>query len=118
MSTTEAEYIALSQALREVIPVMELLKEINEIFPTHIPTPKINCKTWEDNNRCVSLATKQKFSPRTKHIAIKYHHFRKYVDDGSISIHHTDIKEQTADIFTKPLDKSLFVHLGGKLSGW
>ena len=118
LSTTEAEYIALSQALREVIPIMELLKEVNEVFPTHIPTPQIHCKTWEDNNGCVSLATKQKFSPRTKHIAIKYHHFRKYVEDGSISIHHIDTKEQTADIFTKPLDESLFIHLRRKLSGW
>ena len=37
LSTTEAEYIALSQALREVIPLITLLNEINEIFPVHTP---------------------------------------------------------------------------------
>ena len=118
LSTTAAEYIALSQALREVIPIMQLLKEINEIFPTHIPTPQIHCKTWEDNNGCLVLAQKQKFSPRTKHIAIKYHHFRKHVEDGTISIHPIDTKEQTVDIFTKPLDESLFKYLRFKLCGW
>ena len=118
LSTTEAEYIALSQSLREVIPIMELLKDINKIFPLFIPTPEIHCKTWEDNNGCIALAKNQKFSPRTKHIAIKYHHFREHVKNGSISIHPIDTKEQTADIFTKPLDESLFKYLRNKLCGW
>ena len=118
LSTTESEYIALSQELREVIPMIQLLKEINEIFPLHMPQPEIHCKVWEDNNGCLALAKGQKFSPRTKHIGIKYHHFRQHVNDGTISIHPIDTKEQTADIFTKPLDESLFVYLRKKLSGW
>ena len=63
------------------------------------------------------MATNRKFSPRTKHIAIKYHHFRKFVDEV-IKIHSIDTKEQTADIFIKPLDENLFEHLGIKLCGW
>jgi hypothetical protein len=118
LSTTEAEYIALSQSLREVIPVIDLMKEINEIFPINIPTPEIHCKVWEDNNGALALANGQKFSPRTKHIAIKYHHFRSHIKNGTISVHPIDTKEQTADIFTKPLDQSLFIHLRRKLSGW
>ena len=118
LSTTEAEYIALSQALREVIPLMQLLTEVNKVFSLNLPTPEVHCKVWEDNNGCITLAQSQKFSPRTKHIAIKYHHFRQHVKDGTISIVAIDTKEQTADIFTKPLDKSLFVHLRKKLCGW
>ena len=118
LSTTEAEYIALSQALREVIPLTNLLEQIDKIFPIGIATPQIHCKVWEDNESCISIAKNQKFSPRTKHIAIKFHHFRQHVKDGRISIHSIDTKEQTADIFTKPLDQSLFVHLRKKLSGW
>jgi hypothetical protein len=116
--TTEAEYIALSQALREVIPLMNLLKEIDKAFKIGIEVPKIHCKVWEDNESCISIAKNQKFSPRTKHIAIKWHHFRQHVKDGTISIHSIDTKEQTADIFTKPLDESLFAHLRMKLLGW
>ena len=118
LSTVEAEYLALSQSLREVIPLMQLLREINLIFPIHTPTPEIHCKVWEDNEGALSLAKNGRFSPRTKHIAIKYHHFRQHVDNGFISIHSIDTKEQTADIFTKPLDESLFVHLRKKLCGW
>ena len=108
LSTTESEYIALSQAMREVIPLIDLLEEINEIFEVHKPTPKIHCKVWEDNDGCISLATQRKFSPRTKHIAVKYHHFCDKVDT----------KEQTADLFTKLLDESLFLYLRRKLVGW
>ena len=118
LSTVEAEYMALSQALREVIPMMVLLNEIKTVFPTVITAPKVHCKVWEDNSGCISLAKEGRFSPRTKHIAIKYHHFRSKVVDGSISIHAIDTKEQTADIFTKPLDESLFVYLRKKLCGW
>ena len=74
LSTTESEYIALSQSLREVIPMIQLLKEINEVFPLYMPQPEIHCKVWEDNNGCIALANGQKFSPRTKHIGMKYHH--------------------------------------------
>ena len=41
LSTAEAEYIALSHALQEAIPLQSLTKEINCIFPLYIPTT--NC---------------------------------------------------------------------------
>ena len=118
LSTTESEYIALSQAMRDVLPMITLLEEIDKIFPLKIPTPKVHCRVWEDNEGCISLATQQKFSPRTKHIAVKYHHFREKVNDGTVSIHSIDSKEQLADIFTKPLEDSLFKYLRKRLSGW
>ena len=118
LSTAEAEYIALSQAMRQVIPLMNLLREINNIFPLHLPEPKMHCKVFEDNNSCISIAESNKFSPRTKHIALKYHHFRRFVKEGSIKILPIDTKDQVADIFTKPLDEHLFKHLRLKLSGW
>ena len=93
---------------------IDLLEEVNLIIPLHNPKARVHCKVWEDNEGCISLATQQKFSPRTKHIAVKYHHFRTKVTNG-ISI---ETKEQTADIFTKPLDERLFRYLRKKLSGW
>jgi hypothetical protein len=44
LSTAKAEYIALSQALRETIPMMNLMKEINIIFPLYLPQPKFVTK--------------------------------------------------------------------------
>jgi hypothetical protein len=75
LSTAEAEHIALSQALRETIPMMKLMKEINIISPLYLPQPKFIIKVEEDNQSCIEMANNPKFSPRTKHIAIKYHHF-------------------------------------------
>ena len=79
LSTAEAEYIAMSQALREMIPLMNLMREIDVIFDLYIPKPKFIVKVHEDNQSCIAMAQNPKFTPRTKHIAIKYHHFRKHV---------------------------------------
>ena len=86
LSIIEAEYIALNQATREGLPMMELPKEINEVFSLNLASPKIHCKFYEDNESCISLAKTQRFSPRTKHIAIKYHHFRSHINNGSLVI--------------------------------
>jgi hypothetical protein len=49
LSTAGAEYIALSQSLRDVIPLLTLLKEINKVFPVHVKTPTFVCKVHDDN---------------------------------------------------------------------
>ena len=118
LSTTESEYIALSSAMREVIPFLNLLKEISGVFDLKMTTPVFNCKVWEDNESCIKVATSPKFTPRTKHIAIKYHHFRRFVQDKTVTIHSIDTSEQIADIFTKPLAEKDFCYLRKKLMGW
>lgn len=118
LSTAEAEYIALSQAMREVIPFIRLIVEINVVFETNTDKPIMYCKVHEDNEACISMVQSPKFTPRTKHIALKYHHFRSYVDKGLIQIAHIGTTEQTADIFTKPLEQNTFEYLRKKLSGW
>ena len=118
LSTTEAEYIALSMAMREVLPFLNLMNEIQEVLPMNSTEPKFFCTVWEDNRSCIKVAESPKFTPRTKHIALKYHHFRRFVSDGTIRIHPIDTLEQTADIFTKPLDAVKFVRLRKKLCGW
>ena len=56
--------------------------------------------------------------PRTKHIAIKYHHFHKVITDGLYDILSIDTAKKTADIFTKGLSEDKFVYLRKKLIGW
>ena len=118
LSTAEAEYVALSTAMREVISLMQLTTELKGILELEFPKPEVFCDVFEDNESCIAMATTRKFSPRTKDIAIKYHHFRKYIDDEVIKLHSIDTREQTADIFTKPLDDKLFEHIRKKLCGW
>ena len=76
LSTAEAEYIALSQALCEVIPLMILTEEINTTFHVFLGAPEFICTVHEDNQYCIKMSQSDKFSPHTKHIALKYHHFR------------------------------------------
>jgi hypothetical protein len=63
LSTTEANYIALSQALRKTLPMINLTKEINVIFPLYLPSPKLIIKIREDNKSCITMANNPKFSP-------------------------------------------------------
>ena len=118
LSTAEAEYIALSQAMRQVIPMMNLITEISCIFDIYMPKPEVHCKVFEDNRSAITIAEANKFTPRTKHIALKYHHFRRYVKEKIIQIYPIGTQEQTADIFTKPLDDKTFLYLRKKLNGW
>jgi hypothetical protein len=88
LSTTEAEYIALSAALREVISLMELLKEAKAHgTPNVMVMPAIHCKVFEDNSGALAMAQVPKMRPRTKHLNVKYHHFRTYVANGEITLH-------------------------------
>jgi hypothetical protein len=79
LSTAEAVYIALSSALCKVIPLMTIMKKINQVFPLMMNPPNFYCKVWEDDQSCITMATKQKFTPLIKHIALKYHRFKKCV---------------------------------------
>ena len=118
LSTTEAEYIALSTALREVISLMHLLNELKQRkFPVIHRTPKVTCKVFEDNKSCLEIATNHKSRPRTKHLSVRLHHFRSYVVSGLIDIVHVSTVDQLADIFTKPLSEQPFLHLRNRLMG-
>jgi hypothetical protein len=57
LSTTEAEYIAMEQALRDVIPIMNLLKEMREQnLKVVCIEPYVYCKVFEDTARALELA--------------------------------------------------------------
>ena len=120
LSTTEAEYIALSQSLRDLIPMRRLLQEAS--FGLAISTTlnaKLYSTVFEDNNGALSLATSPKLSPRTKHIAIKYHHFRDSIgEEKGIIIEKVDTTLQKADILTKGLPAATHVSIRTLLMGW
>jgi hypothetical protein len=116
LSSTEAEYIALSQSLREAIPMMQLLQELKDQgFSIYSTEPKVYCKAFEDNSGAIELARLPKMRPRTKHINIIYHHFREHVRRGKIHIYPVSTKDQLADILTKPLPQNDFLRLRKKI---
>ncbi len=120
LSTTEAEYIALSQAMRELIPMREFLSHLQQKMKIESKHPiKIQSTVFEDNNGCISIVKAPKMTPRTKHIAVKYHFFREHIgEEKGIIIEKIDTLEQIADIFTKGLAADKFEYLQRLLCGW
>ena len=118
LSTTEAEYIALSNSLRDVEPVRHVLLQVNKSLGLDIPIPTLHCTVFEDNNGAIQLATTPKLRPRTRHIGVKYHHALDKIRQGLISIKKIDTELQRADIFTKALPVDSFTRLRKFLLGW
>ena len=138
LSTMEAEYMALSQAMRDLIPIREVLKEIMTIvfnlsktisYHTHSksvsPAAEIEEKynipqstVFEDNDACLKFARMPRLTPRTKHIGIPYHWFREQVEALQITLERIDTKNQLADQFTKGLPTATFCLARKQLMGW
>ena len=118
LSTTEPEYIALSQALREIIPMMEHLEQLEKMLNIESKRTSLKCKLFKDNNSAIELAKDPKIRPCTKHIALKYHHFREHVRIGLIEINPISTLEQVADIFTKAFPFPIFNYMREKMMGW
>jgi hypothetical protein len=129
LSMMEAEYIALSTAMRELISIRETLKEIKSLVfdsndkPTYAMIAKTfeplqTSKVFEDNESCLKFATLPKMSPRTKHIAIPYHFFRGKVDELEIRVLPIDTKAQLADQLTKGLRDEEFEAGRKGVMGW
>ena len=104
--------------MREVIPLIQLLKDLKVACDVITTPPIIICKVFEDNQSCIAVAESKKPPARTKHIAIKYHHFRNLVDNKVIKISYIDTKKQLADILTKPIETNQFFKLRFMLLGW
>ena len=119
LSSTESEYMGLSYALREAIPIMDLLKEMQKHkFPIGKTKASIHCKVFEDNSGALEMAKTHKYRPRTKHLNVKYHHFRDYITRGNISVHKIDTSDQCADYLTKPVNLEVLSKLRKRVMGW
>jgi hypothetical protein len=137
LSTMEAEYIALSQSMRDLIPIREVLKELMTIVFERTPliTYHSHCKAfddsigttsfaipqstvYEDNDACLKFARMPKLTPRTKHIGIPYHWFHTQVERLEIQIERIDTTLQLADQFTKGLPVDMFRNARKHLMGW
>lgn len=120
LSTTAAEYVAFSMAMRELLPMRRLLQEIS----TKLDLPKlsnsqIKSTVFEDNQGCLSLVKLPKMSPRNKYLALKYHWFRSLIGPSKgIVAKHVSTTEQCADGFTKGLSPAQFQHLRKLIMGW
>ena len=116
LSTSEAEYIALSLAIQEGKWIHRLLCEILTVAGEAEPTLMI----YEDNQSCIKMTKNPVNHGRAKHIDIKYHHIRDEVKRGEVTLEYCETTEMLADIMTKalhgPRHKDLTAALGIRTS--
>ena len=114
----EAEYIALSHCMRELILLRRLTIEVGKVFGVPERDLANYSVMFEDNTGATSLAKAPKMTPRSKHIALRYHHFWEEDQKGNIRIEYVSTKLQKADILTKGLGDVKFKELRKLLVGW
>ena len=100
--TCEAEYMALSLAVKELIWLYMLLRSMG----IRVQRP---CVVYEDNSAALKIANNATAIKRTKHIDVRHHFLREHVNQGTITIVPVATKHQLADVMTKVLGKQSFL---------
>ena len=101
LSTTEAEYMALSEVVKELKFIVQLLQTMN--IDVELPIT-----VYVDNVGAIWLSNNRTTSDRTKHIDIRTSFVKEYQEDGKIIINFVKSEENEADIFTKNTTNVIF----------
>uniref|UniRef100_A0AAV1VK26 Integrase catalytic domain-containing protein n=1 Tax=Peronospora matthiolae TaxID=2874970 RepID=A0AAV1VK26_9STRA len=109
LSSTEAEYMALSEATKEAVWLKVLLGELGEM------TSDEAIKMYEDNQGSIALAKNPEFHKRTKHIDIRYHFVREKVESGEVVLEYCPTQDMLADMMTKPIAAVQFENIRDRL---
>lgn len=100
MSTMEAEYVALSNAVKDASWLKMFIKELE--LDQWISTPyKLFC----DNRAAIDFAKNRMERSKTKHIDIAFHNVRERIDDGVLDLSYVPSTSNVADILTKSLPR-------------
>ena len=103
LSSAEAEYMGLSQSIKEILWIKGLLQDLKEDDGA-----QLLC----DNQSAIHIASNPSDGKgRTKHVDIRYHFCKNAIANGEVSVDYVPTKSNAADIFTKALGKQAFLHL-------
>lgn len=108
VSSTEAEYMAVFEAVKEVLWIKSLLNSINVNMSEPITL-------YEDNQSCIAMANNPVGHKRSKHIDIKYHFIREQVEKNIVCLKYLPSGHQEADLLTKSLPPHQFRELREKM---
>ena len=100
-SSTESEYVALSEASREVAWLRQLLPDLN--LPQPSPTVM-----YEDNKQTIGIVLNPEHHARNKHMDVRLHFVRHKATEGQVRVEYVPTDLNTADIMTKPLGPLVF----------
>ena len=101
LSTTEAEYIALSEVVKEIKFIIQLMSTMN----MNVETP---ITIYVDNVGAIWLSKNRSTSERTKHVHIRTTFVKEYQEEGKILINFVKSEENDADINTKNTPNTRF----------
>lgn len=99
LSTTEAEYMAVSAATQDALWLKSLVQELN-LCSTEKPV-----EIHGDNKGAIDLAANGSFRPKTKHIDLRHHFIREKLEEGKIVLSHVGTDDMIADNLTKAVPK-------------
>ena len=102
LGASEAEYVALSEVVKEVI----FLRQVQEFMEPSMRVGAVN--VFEGNEGAIKLATNKHASRRTTHIDVKHHLVRDASDARKVRVAYVRSGDQHADLLTKPLDMQTF----------
>ncbi|KAG7302557.1 hypothetical protein JYU34_002203 [Plutella xylostella] len=95
LSSTEAEYMALSDACKEALFIRSFLHELLGI--------NVCVTMYNDNQSAQKLSVNQMYHSRTKHIDVRHHFIRQVVSENAVQLKYCPTDEMPADLLTKPL---------------
>ena len=101
LSTTEAQYIALTEAVKEAIWLRGLISELG--FKQKTVTIS------SDSSSAIELSKNPKYNERTKHINVRLHFIREEISSGVVSVVKIPFEVNLDDMLTKPLPAIKFM---------
>lgn len=104
LSSCEAEFMATAAAACQGLWLKNLLSEVTGEEPKAVTL-------FVDNKSAIALTKNPIFHERSKHINIRYHFIREYVEKQEIILEHVYSGSQRADILTKALPKIKFIEM-------
>ena len=102
-STTEAEYVATFEAVKEAVWLNKFLLDLQVI-----PSADWPITLYCDNSRAVGQSKEPRYHKKQKHIEKKYHLIRDIIERGDTVVTKIASKENLADPFTKTLPVRVF----------
>eukprot|EP00903_Cladosiphon_okamuranus_P011519 g10846.t1 len=100
LSTSEEEYIAAGEGVKEALFVRAVLSFVAP------ETSGAKIKVLEDNQGAIALVQNPRSSARSKHIDVRFHFIRELFRSGRISLEYIKTDDQHADLLTKVLSKA------------
>jgi histone deacetylase 1/2 len=99
-SSTEAELVAITDTLGDIVWIRRFLIEQGYLVPP--------VTLYQDNMSTIALCNRGGAGHRTKHIKIRNFFVKEHVDEGEVAVMHKPTREMVADLETKPLQGAMF----------